>query len=251
MLASERFIFILDQLDREGVVTLKTVCEQLNASESTIRRDFEELEKQNKLKRVHGGAVKVSLGTTLTDSKEMSMQQKSQINIEGKQKICRYCAQMVQDGECIFIDGGTTLMYLIDYLEGKRVKIVTNNHFVVTKQGSTIELINIGGHYLPNLHMTVGSIALQTLEMFNFDYAFIGCAGIDISENIAYTAEMDSAQIKKAAMNQALKSYLLVDSTKMDLRGFYKFSDIKRFDSVIMDDYDSNRKKPTYITVVE
>lgn len=250
MLASERFIYILDQLEQSGVITLKAICQQLNASESTIRRDFEELEKQNKLKRVHGGATKVSLGT-LTDDKELTMQQKSGINIDAKKKICRYSASLVQDGDCIFIDGGTTLMFLTDYLEGKRVKIVTHNNFVKIKEGSTLELIRVGGNYMPRYNMNIGSIALQTVEMFNFDYAFIGCAGVDIVEGIAYTAEMGSAQIKSAAMKQSLKKYLLIDSAKMDTRGFYKFSTIKEFDGVVMDAFGAKYKKPANLIIAE
>lgn len=251
MLASKRLMYILDQLEKDGVVTLKAICLQLNASESTIRRDFEELEKQNKLKRVHGGAVKVSLGTTLSDRKELSMQQKSEMHVEAKKKICKRCAELVEDGDCIFIDGGTTLMFLPQYLEGKRVKIVTHNNFVVIQEGSVMELIRVGGEFLPNYNMNVGSIAMDTLSLFNFDYAFIGCAGIDVNENIAYTAEMESAQIKTMAMKQSLKSYLLIDETKLDTRGFYKFCKIDEFDGVFMDAYNLNRKKPNYITICE
>lgn len=249
MLASERFMYILQQLQQDGVVTLKGICEQLDASESTIRRDFEELEKQNKLKRVHGGATKLSLGT-LTDSKEFSMQQKALMNVEAKKQLCQYCATLVKDGDCIFVDGGTTLMFMSDYLEGKRVKIVTHNNLVTTKIGSSLSLIRIGGNFLPNYDMNVGSIAMQTLAMFNFDYAFIGCAGIDVEEGVAYTAEMDSAQIKQEAMKHALKSYLLIDATKVETRGFYRFCDINKFDGVIMDAYDPYKEVPKYITLV-
>jgi len=250
MLASERFIHILEELEHNGVITLQTICKQLNASESTIRRDFEELEKQKKLKRVHGGATKINLGT-LTSDKELTMQQKSSLNVEAKKKLCQYCATLVQDGDCIFIDGGTTFMFLVDLLEGKRVKVVTHNNFVKIKEGSTLELIRVGGNYIPSYNMNIGSIALQTVEMFNYDYAFIGCAGIDVVEDKAYTAEMGSAQIKSAAMKCSLKNYLLVDATKMDTRGFYKFKAIKEFDGLIMDSFDSKHKKPKNLIIAE
>lgn len=251
MLASERFLYILEALEKDGVITLKAACNQLQASESTVRRDFEELEKQNKLKRVHGGVVKVSLGTTLTVQKELTMIQKQTLHVDAKKSICKKCAEFVEDGDCIFIDGGTTHVYLPQYLEGKRVKIVTHNNFVTIPVNSTLELIRVGGDYISSYNMNVGTIAADTLRLFNFDYAFIGCAGIDVHENIAYTAEMASAQIKTIAMEQSLKSYLLVDLSKLDTRGFYKFCKIDAFDGVMMDQFPANRKKPKNIIICD
>ena len=119
MLSSERKVYILNELEKHGTLKLKEVCEVLQASESTIRRDFEELESQNKLKRVFGGVVKINFDSVLNQARELSMDKKATMAVDAKMKLCKKCSEFVEDGECIFIDGGTTFMHMLPYLEGK------------------------------------------------------------------------------------------------------------------------------------
>lgn len=249
MLGSERKIYILKQLEANGTVHLQEICEKLKTSESTIRRDFEELEEQRKLKRVHGGAIKIQLNSILNETKELSMNEKLNINVEMKKALCAYCANLVKDGDCIFVDGGTTFAFLTSYLEGKKIKIVTHSDFVRSKKDSSISVYVIGGVNVPSYEMNVGPITLQMLKKFNFDIAFIGCAGVLCEEKAAYTAELGSAQVKEYAMSQAIKSYLVVDSTKMDTKGFYKFADTDIFEEVVTNELD-RKKIPANFKIV-
>lgn len=243
MLSSERKVFILNELEKNGTVKLKEICEILQTSESTIRRDFEELESQNKLKRVFGGAVKINFDSVLSDARELSMAKKASISVDAKHKLCKKCAEFVEDGECIFIDGGTTFMHMIPYLEGKHVRVVTHSDFIRVKQDSTIELIVLGGRHLPMYQMNVGLITMDVLSRFNFDRAFIGCAALGSGDKDAYTADMDTAQIKAAAMEQSIRTYLVADESKLDRKGFYRFAKIEEFDYIIMDQIQEDRKK--------
>ena len=243
MLSSERKVYILKELEKNGTLTLKEVCEDLKTSESTIRRDFEELETQNKLKRVFGGAVKINFDSVLSEERELSMDKKASISVAAKKKLAKKCSEFIEDGECIFIDGGTTFMYLLPYLEGKHVRVVTHSDFIRLNKASTIELIVVGGHYLPSYQMNVGMIALDTLSRFNFDRAFIGCAALGTGEREAYTADMDSAQVKVSAMEKAIHTYLVADESKLDRKGFYSFAKLEDFDYVIMDQIPPERKK--------
>ena len=122
MLASERLMYIKQQLDRRKVLNLRDIASELNVSESTIRRDFEELEKQGVLKRVHGGVIKAKMESILSDTMELTMDEKAILNMETKKKICYEASKLVKDGNCVFVDGGTSLMYMLDYLCDKNVK---------------------------------------------------------------------------------------------------------------------------------
>lgn len=245
MLASERLIYIKQQLETKKVLNLRDISNELGISESTVRRDFEELERQGVLHRVHGGVIKTKIESILSDTVELTMNEKAVMNSDVKRKVCYEAAQLVKDGDCVFIDGGTSLMYMFDYLCDKEIKIVTHSVLRVPNINSSIkaEIIVVGGKYIPSYKMNVGPIAVETMEKFSFDYAFIGCTGVDLSEKIAFTADMDTANIKQIAIRNSLSKYLLIDVTKLNVRGFYKFHSLNSFDAVFTDSYPEEVEK--------
>ena len=253
MIASERRMYIMKVLNEKGIANLKEIASRLNISEATVRRDFEKLEKDGKLKRVLGGATLSDDLLYSSDSAELTMKEKmsSNINMDKKTLVAEYASQYVKDGDCVFIDGGTTLVPLINYLASKKVKIVTYNHLIINKIKNPIaEIFIVGGVYLPYYSMSVGPIAQDVLNHFHFDHAFIGCAGIDLNENIAYTTEIESLTMKKIAMKNAKHSYLLIDSTKLEARGFYKFKTLDSFDYVICNNFLNEKNIPKNFILV-
>ena len=122
--------------------------------------------------------------------------------------------------------------------KGKNVKIVTNSILVAKAfNDSGSELFVIGGKYIQEYDMLVGSIALDNLSNFNFDYAFLGCAGLDLERQVVYTTEMETMLIKKKAMELSVKKYLLLDDSKLSVRGFYTFVGSSEFDAVICNNF--------------
>lgn len=254
MIASERRMYIMTRLNAKGVVNLKEIAKQLNTSEATIRRDFEKLEKEGKLKRVLGGATLTEETIYSPDNAELTMKQKitSHINMDKKDEVAKYASQYVRDGDCVFIDGGTTLVPLISYLAGKKIKIVTYNHLIIDKVKNPVaEIFVVGGIYLPYYSMSVGAIAQEVLKQFHFDHAFIGCSSVNLEEQVAYTTEMESLIMKKIAMENSEHNYLLIDSTKMDMRGFYKFKTIDSFDAVICNTFSTELSIPDNFILVK
>lgn len=244
MIASERRMYIMKVLNEKGIANLKDISNELDISEATVRRDFEKLEKDGKLKRVLGGATLTDIEDLVisSDSAELTMKEKmtSNVNMDKKDQVAKYASQYIKDGDCVFIDGGTTLVPLINYLACKKIKIVTYNHLIINKIKNPIaEIFIVGGVYLPYYSMSVGPIAQDVLKNFHFDHAFIGCAGIDLNENIAYTTEIESLAMKNIAMENAKHSYLLMDSTKFEARGFYKFKTLNSFDYVICNNFSN------------
>ena len=107
MLASERTRYIISQLSKKGIINLKDVAKELSISDATVRRDFEKLENEGKLKHVTGGAT-LSDNADDHGSAELTMRAKKLINYDGKIRAARAASEQVNDGECIFIDGGTS-----------------------------------------------------------------------------------------------------------------------------------------------
>ena len=242
MLASERLIHIRKRLEEKKILNLKDITLELETSESTVRRDFEELEKQGFLHRIHGGAIRAK--SRRLDTVELSMNEKSVINRASKKKVCFEASKLIKDGDCVFIDGGTSLMYMFDYLCNKDIKIVTHNMLNIHNlENIKAEIVVVGGKYVTNYKMNVGAIALEYMKKFSFDYSFIGCTGVDTAENTAYTIDTESAMVKQAAIESSLSKYLLIDKTKLDFKGFYKFISLNEFDAVFIDSYPENAEK--------
>lgn len=233
MLASERFSRIIEIVNNKEYVSTKELASMLNVTETTIRRDCEELERQALLIRVHGGAKSVTQKMILSNKDELTMKERNHYSKE-KDIICKKAAAFIRDGDCIFLDGGTSIVPMLNYIKGKKVKIVTHSQLIVNEfNDSESELFVIGGKYIPEYNMSVGPITLAELERFNFDYVFISCAGVDLDRRLVYTAEMDTMAVKQKAMNLAVKKYLLADSSKLSIKGFCSFISSDDFDAII------------------
>lgn len=240
MLSTERKVYLLNRLDREGTIHVKEIARELNISETTIRRDLIELEQEKKVNRVYGGALKVGYENILTEFNETAMSDRMHINFDIKSRICHKACELVQDGECIFLDGGTSIVPMIDTLAKREIKIVTHNHLIVQRIVNPIaQIIIIGGDYNTKYTMSEGPIAENMLRLYNFDRAFIGCAGVDIANNQSYTAEMGTREIKQIAMQNSCHTYLLIDHEKLKIKGFCKFTDIKSFDKIFCDRHET------------
>ena len=230
MIAFTRRAFILDCLGTKGVISLKETAKELGVAEITVRRDFEKLESEGKLKRVQGGAA----SPDNPDGAELTMSSKLPQNTAEKEKAALIAADLVKDGESVFIDGGTTMIPLASILCKRRIRIVTYNTMVLQKVLSpAAQVIMIGGEYMPYYNMNVGPIAQEMLKQFYFDRAFFGCAGVNTQQQIVYTTEHESLNMKRIAMENAKKNYLLIDSSKFSKQGFLKLCGTERFDAII------------------
>lgn len=245
MLENERLNYIIDKIEREGSVQLQDLCRILNTSGSTIRRDLDKLEQENILKRVYGGAVKA--GNPLNIYANITTDQRLSLNTNEKNLIAQKCAEMISDKDFVYLDGGSTFIDVIRYLEGKKVTVITPNDLIRTKAGSTVTVIVIGGRNLPEFKINAGPIALKFLESVHFDKAFIGCSGIDTKSRFVYTSEVDTAQLKEAAIKKSIHSYLAFDSSKIDVRGFYNFADMNDFTSLIIPEHCTFEDAPNVI----
>ncbi|MDO6656210.1 MULTISPECIES: DeoR/GlpR family DNA-binding transcription regulator [Bacillaceae] len=222
MLNAERHFIILQVLKEKETVTVHDLSDATGASVSTIRRDLVQLEEENKLKRVHGGA-------SLFHSKwtEPSLGEKSTQNLTEKEKIASYAAGLVKDGDCIFLDAGTTTQKIAEFLSDKQVMVVTNGYPVIESlQGDRITTYVIGGKFKSTTGAMTGAKALESIETYRFDKCFIGINGIH--ETLGYTtADPDEAIIKRAAIKLSREPYIIADYSKFGEAAFSKVADLE------------------------
>ena len=124
MLTQERHALILDKLERESVVYVNDLVKVLETSESTIRRDLNQLDKAGLLKKVHGGST--SLNSSLINTKDFEFEVRQGINKEEKLRIAKCAASLIEPDDFVYIDSGTTTELMIDYIEAKGATFVTN-----------------------------------------------------------------------------------------------------------------------------
>lgn len=236
MIFQERILKIMSLIEKEGIILNVNLVKILKASEATVRRDLDYLEKENKIRRVRGGAVlaktvKEEIGIDLKEGKET----------QAKKKIARLASKFIDEGDSIYLDAGTTTNELIEHLKDKKIKVVTNGLMHLEKlMKYDIETYLLGGKVKRKTKAIVGIKAIEDLDDFSFNKAFMGANGVD--ELNGYTThDMEEALVKKKAMKKASKVYVLVDNTKF---GISYFSNIAKLDeaTIITDKKNINEK---------
>lgn len=211
----------MEKLSHDKFVRLDDLVSLLDTSESTVRRDLDELESERKLHRVHGGA---ELPHSLQE--EFTNQQKSIKNIQEKMQVARKAASLISNDDVIFVDAGTTNELLLGYLNQDNLTVLTNSiHHAAKLVDKNIQTIIIGGHVKKSTDASIGAVAYEQIKQLNFDKAFLGINGID--EEFLTTPDMEEAVIKKTVIKNARKSYIVTDSSKIGRVSFAKVDKIE------------------------
>ena len=228
MLTNERYEMILSLLAEKQTVKIVDLMDATASSESTIRRDLTELENLNKLARIHGGAT-VSERFT----QEPSIQDKSTKNLQEKMKIAKFAASLVEDGDCIFLDAGTTIFQMIPHLINKNIVAVTNG---LTHVDSLIDCgittYLTGGYVKSKTRALIGPQTNQSLENYRFDKCFLGVNGFH-SEYGYTTPDPEEAAVKKLASTLAQKTYVVADHSKYNQISFANIMGLEKAELIV------------------
>jgi DeoR family fructose operon transcriptional repressor len=211
MLTEQRHRIILQQLESDGAVSINDLKRMLKSSESTIRRDINFLHDEGKLNKVFGGAVarEADIATT-----ELSVTEKSEVNVPEKMRIARYAATLVKPREFVYIDAGTTTEYMADYISERDATYVTNAIGLARKLAvSGFKVILIGGELKGLTEAVVGTQAIVMLEGMNFNKGFFGTNGISSKRGFT-TPDMNEAYVKEMAFNHSRERFVLADESK-------------------------------------
>jgi len=215
LLTNERHEYILATLQRQHHVKIAQLTEDLNASESTIRRDLTELEEAGLLVRVHGGAT-----IKKTTIRELSIADKSSKNLQSKKAIAQLAASTIQEGDFIFIDAGTTTFEMIPHLQNKNITVVTNGlTHLESLSLAGVKTYLTGGLVKENTRALVGISALYSLDQYRFDRCFLGVNGMHTTLGFT-TPDPEEAAIKKRALELSQQCFILADHSKWDETSF-------------------------------
>lgn len=211
MLTEQRYEMILGLLEEKQSITVSEIKELLQISESTARRDITALHNAGKLIKVFGGAVAVE---NHFNPQESTVEQKSNINREQKMLVAKYAASLIKPEDFVYIDAGTTTGYMLDYITEKSAAYVTNAVLHARRLAADgFRVFLIGGELKGTTEAVVGNEAMRTLQMYHFVKGFFGTNGVAMKTGLT-TPDVNEALIKRAAIAQCEKSYVLADSFK-------------------------------------
>lgn len=249
MLTQERHALILEKLEKESVVYLSDLMNLLDASESTIRRDLNYLDKAGLLKKVHGGAT--SLNSKLINTTEFEVEVRQGINKEDKIAIAKYAASLIKNDDLIYIDSGTTTELMIDFIEAKGATFVTNGIGHAKKLiHKNLTTYILGGELKLTTEAIIGIEAINSLRKYNFTKGFFGANGIDIERGFT-TPDIREAMVKEEALKKSKLSFVLADNSKFNEVSSITFGEISNTSIITTKLEDIRFKKVTKIVEVD
>jgi DeoR family transcriptional regulator of aga operon len=221
-------------LEVDGRVSIAELSDRLGVSEVTIREDLKHLESRGVLTRIRGGAL-----VSRNGAMEMSLEETSTANRAEKMAIAARAAAMVEDGQTIIIDVGSTTTYLAKALSPNlsRVVVITNglNIALILEALPGVSVIVTGGTLRPLQHSLVAPMGTLLLDQLKADVAFLGCNGVDPARGFTNT-NIAEAEIKQAMVRSAEKTVFLADHDKIGQVASAFVADISGADLLITDE---------------
>ncbi len=217
VLAQQRYDYIMNQLEEKGSVTVTDAANELSVSIETIRRDLIMLETHGKLKRVFGGAVRVG-ATKHFESFETRLDQ----NADLKAELSRYAVQMIDDGDIIVMESGSTATEMAKVLlkTDLNITIITHSNTVFNILKEKFRVVLIGGEYIKEDDCFGGTLAEDFLKRFHVHKAFVFPSSINFEHGIEGYL-LNNAAICRTMVDIAERVFVLFDSEKIGTRALY------------------------------
>ncbi|HZE26367.1 MAG TPA: transcriptional repressor AgaR [Terriglobales bacterium] len=215
MLNEERRRAILAMVNREGRVLVLDLAKRFETSQVTIRKDLEELHAHGLIHRTHGGALPAREGAL----EDPTLREKEKLHRKEKLRIAETAARMVQEGQVVILDSGTTTTAIARALRNfQNLTIVTNAVNIAAElSGTAVEVILTGGTLRKNSFSLVGPIAEETLHRLNADVLFLGVDGFDVHYGLS-TPNLLEAKVNRVMVEVAKRTVAVCDASKFGRR---------------------------------
>lgn len=215
MLSEERRRAILEIVNREGRVLVLDLAKRFETSQVTVRKDLEALHAHRLIHRTHGGALPARDGAL----EDPTLREKEKLHHQEKVRIARAAAGMVQEGQVIILDSGTTTTEIARALRTfRKLTIVTNAVNIAAElSGTAVDVILTGGTLRKNSFSLVGPIAEETLHRLSADLLFLGVDGFDVHYGLS-TPNLLEAKVNKVMVEVAKHTVAVCDSSKFGRR---------------------------------
>lgn len=211
MLTEQRYELILNLLEKKKSITVTEIKNLIQTSESTVRRDITALHQAGRLVKVFGGAIAAD-HTLITE--EPTVAQKVEVNRNEKQSIASFAASLICAQDFVYLDAGTSTGGMLEYLTKSGATFVTNAvAHAQTLAAAGLRVFLVGGELKASTEAVVGNQAIVTLQSYHFTKGFFGTNGLSRKSGFT-TPDANEALIKRTAMEQCQKRYVLADSSK-------------------------------------
>jgi len=232
MLNLERRSKILELLEKQGQVSVVDLSRRFKTSEVTIRNDLKDLHQRGLVQRAHGGAVKIA-----KVSVDPSLKIKAELHAEDKRRIGAAAAALVNDGESIILDSGTTTQQIARQIKDKKdLKVITNGLNIAMElfDAEDIQLILLGGVIRQNSLSAVGHFAEDILGQLSADKLFLAVDACDVEFGLS-TPNVEESQVNQAMARIARETILVADSSKFGKRSLSRIVPLSAIDVIITD----------------
>lgn len=235
MLAEERRNKLLEVVRSRGFASLLDLAREFEVSESTIRRDLDQLEENGAARRTHGGVFYTGASPKLPHFEERQPAQ-----WDKKQRIAERAAALIQDGETILLDGGTTTYEVAQRLVGRPLQIVTNSLPVANlfASSATTDLVLIGGYVYPRTGVSLGPYANEMLSRVGVQRTVLSVAGI--TERGFHNSNLLLVETERAMMRAADQVIVVADSSKFGHQSLAHLCELSEVDRLVVDGEISN-----------
>jgi DeoR/GlpR family transcriptional regulator of sugar metabolism len=230
VLVEERRQKILDLVSQRGFVSLADLARELDASQSTIRRDLDYWHQHGLVKRTHRGAIYMADGSALPALEERSASQ-----LEEKREIARAAAERVHDGDAILLDGGTTTLEVARLLVGRSLQIVTNSLPIANLFASSREtdLIMLGGYVYPKTGVALGPLTVRMMEEIHVHQTIMSVGGITAKG--LFNSNLLLVEAERRMMRCADEVVVVADHTKIGRQALAFLCELSAIDTLIVD----------------
>lgn len=228
MLRERRFEYIIKGLETKDLLTYEDMALGTGVSEDTIRRDIDLLHKNGLLSKVRGGAMKRSKNPLTFQDRNTHLKDEKRI-------IALKSQQFIHDGMTIFMDGGTTICAIVNYLPiNSRLRIVTSNVMLVPILANypNVELVLLGGQLNKETASTVGAAAAAQVEDYVADLYLMGTCGVDTAFGVSAVVAED-AVVKRAMVKSAKLIVALANQERLGLGEPFKICPLDKVDVLI------------------
>lgn len=232
LMRSKRIESMEDYIFNHKSVTLDQLCAEFNVSKNTVRRDVEEIVSRGNFKKIYGGVCIRQSAKELISFDERKIK-----NLPLKQRIALKAAEVVEDGDIIFIDSGTTTCHLLESIKDRQNLTILTNSLDVINQAvpyGNIEVISLSGSLNRKTLSFTGLSAANVLQSYNISKAFMACTGLSI-ENGATNSSPLEYDIKRTVVRKSQLVCLLADSSKFGTTSLMTYCGLDEIDILVTD----------------
>lgn len=233
LIPAQRRERIQDYLAVHQIARTVDLCNLLETSEATVRRDLEWLEQKGILERTHGGAIRSQRMTF-----EQEYQQRVQHHPEEKKRIGEFAASFIEEGDIVFINSGTTATQVLQHIrKDQRISVFTNNVSAVVELGDPgFHYYLIGGEFQPRSNSLAGGFAIENLKQIYANKAILGVDGISVKHGCTVPTKPEAEVVRQMIERTKGQVIVVADHSKWGVVSNFQVANIDEINKLIVDE---------------